>query len=162
MGLFWTARLDPAAPFFGFRTALNAFGIRTPLLLILAALAHAGAADDRSGSWRDTVGRGESSVQPATVGFEIVAMREFPTPLGVSLAASHEIDAPVQGNRPPRGSFRIPLPYSAGTLQLQIEQGTHALHAISRSRLAFAHHAAMSRSGAYSSFGTSLPPPLLS
>lgn len=131
------------------------------LLLLVAALAIAGAASQ----WRTApvleaaVGAGPAAGAPSSFesdhGPRQPAFFSVVRPPGLTFAGR------VLENGPPTGGLRpvlrpfADLPLSAASF------APSRLRALERSRLEFAHDGAIARSGARSSFSTSLPPPLL-
>lgn len=145
------------------RTELRASWVRIPLLLIFAALAFAGAADDTH-AWQTSRAVG-ASVPAGFPGhqdqIDVVSAPEQPPLLAGARVSGLSIGSRALGGGPPAGQLRHLALSSASGLVLLYSLTAVCLLIAARSRLGFAHDGAMARAGAHSSFGTSLPPPLL-
>jgi hypothetical protein len=129
------------------------------LLLLLAALAIAGAAaESRTMPALDTV---VSAVPAAaTSAFESRDGPGQPAFFNAVRPPGLSSSGRVLENGPPAGGilpvYRLAVPYPPSP-----SLAPARLRALAHSRLEFAHASWIARSGALSSFGTSLPPPLL-
>jgi hypothetical protein len=138
---------------------VRASWVRFPLLLVLAALALAGAAGDRH-AW-NSLPAAASDLAGYGSGIETASAPDQPAPLAASRISHVSIGPRLLGGGPPVGMLRqvaSPEDSAAVTWRIAVDLRLH-LSAIAR--LGFAYRGAMDRAGARSSFGTSLPPPLL-
>jgi hypothetical protein len=140
---------------------LRTTGIRTPLLLLLAVLALAGTAGEWQRVWQAAprpAADGDGAAQAGRIGG--AGVPEQPALLGGGAAAiTHALRDAGDGPQPRRDRPQPPHPY----LTQRTEDGPTVigLRVAARTRLGFAHDVALRSSGAYSAFGTTLPPPLL-
>lgn len=141
---------------------MRAFWVRTPLLLILTALAISGAAGNWH-VWGSSPAAGwVGADQAGHPGWsDAHSAPEQPALLGSSRGLSVTIGAREPGDGPASGLSRYARPAAAIAPRLHYDLVALGLLVAARSQLSFAYHAVMLRSGAYSAFGTSIPPPLL-
>jgi hypothetical protein len=140
---------------------VNASWVRFPLLLVLAALALADAARDRH-AWNSIPGPAAASdLVGFGVGIEAVSVPDQPAPLAASRISHVSIGPRLLGGGPLGGMLRpVASPEETAAVAWRIAVDLR-LHRSALARLGFAYRGAMDRAGAHSSFGTSLPPPLL-
>jgi hypothetical protein len=138
--------------------------LRTPLLLLLAALALAGADAERCGPGADPAasrpGTSLAAMLHGAADGGLLAAPAYPTRLVLAPAAAPVLDTRPEGDDPLDGSLsgtHLRPAGSPGHGGLRTAAAEAA--AARRTRLAFAHDLALARGGSLSSFGTSLPPP---
>ncbi|MGI9179659.1 MAG: hypothetical protein ACR2H9_04065 [Longimicrobiaceae bacterium] len=139
---------------------MHARWLRSTLLLVLAALAFVGDA----GPWRGWGPPSGSAVSAPSGGdargLAALDVPELPALLGATGASGVRVvlRAPAEG--PAGGQPRCPERSASSLSATLAELPSLVLSTAARTRLGFARRLSMANSGALSSFGTSLPPPL--
>lgn len=140
---------------------MHAFWFRIPLLLTLATLALAGDVGDRL-AWPPSLDVAASANLPD--GQDVVRAAAVPEQASLRTTARRlqiSTGSRVLGDGPGGDPVRHPAPAPARALTPSGSLAAGRDLTPSRSHLGYAHDGMMVRTGARSSFGTSLPPPLL-